>query len=78
MGLERTVHVDSNVYNPQRGCKVAQCYITIDKHKEYIQDVKNKIGLPLLTDNWGITHYTVYKGQKIELVDHPYDKKGRF
>ena len=77
MGIERTVFIDDKVYNPQRGCKVAQCYITIDKHKEYIQDVKNKIGLPLLTDNNGMTHYTIYKGQRVDLKEHPYDRWDR-
>lgn len=78
MAIERTVYVDQNVYNSRRQCRVSQCYIKIDKHKEYLQDMKNHGGLPLLTDNGHITHYTRYKGERVDLIDHPYDRKGRF
>lgn len=56
---------------------IPQYYIKIDNRKVLLQDSYNRTGMPLLTDNNGISFYTLWNGVRIELEGHPYERKVR-
>ena len=56
---------------------IPQYYIKINNQAYPLQDMYNRNGYPLCTDDNGISYYTVINGRRVELEGHPYARSNQ-
>ena len=72
---KRKVYINEKGTNDYGAQLMPQCYIKYNGQNLPLQSEYYKNGLPLMTDNHGLSYYTVVDGKRIDLEGHPAETK---